>query len=61
MLVLGLVTSAIALIAFMFTTLINEPRSIVVLILILVLSVVLDLVWSRMRDNRPDPSPSAAA
>ena len=60
MLVLGLVTSAIALIAFTFTTLINEPRSIVVLILILVLSVVLDLVWSRMRDSRPDPTPSTA-
>jgi amino acid transporter len=67
MLVLALVTSAIALIAFMFTTLINEPRSIVVLILIFVLSVVLDLIWSRMRDSRPDPdatpgpSPSTAA
>jgi amino acid transporter len=55
MLVLGLVTSAIALIAFMVTTLINEPRSIVVLILILVLSIVLDQIWSRIRDGRPDP------
>jgi len=44
----------------MVTTLINEPRSIVVLILIFVLSVVLDLAWSRMRDDRPDPTPSTA-
>jgi hypothetical protein len=33
----------------------------VVLVLILVLSIALDLAWSRMRGSRPDPTPSTAA
>jgi len=59
MLVLALVTSGIALLTFTFTTLIEEPASIALLVAIVVLSIVLDLVWSRMRDSRPDPTPSA--
>ena len=52
LLVLALVTSAIALITFVFTSLLQEPASIVTLIGIVVVSVLLDLGWSRIRDNR---------
>ena len=52
LLILALVTSAIALITFVFTSLLDEPASIVTLILIVVICIVLDLVWSRMRDGQ---------
>jgi amino acid transporter len=52
LLILALVTSAIALITFVFTSLLQEPASIVTLILIVVACIVLDLVWSRMRDRQ---------
>ena len=61
LLVLALVTSAIALITFVFTSLLQEPASIVTLIGIVAVSILLDLVWSRMRDNRPPPEGAAAA
>ena len=56
-LVLALVTSLTALITFVFTTLIEEPASIVTLVVVLALSVVLDVAWARMRD-REQPGPA---
>ena len=53
-LILALVTAAIALFTFVFTTLIQEPASIATLVVILVISVVLDVAFSR-------PKPEAVA
>ncbi|HYH92038.1 MAG TPA: APC family permease [Candidatus Saccharimonadales bacterium] len=55
-LLLALATVGIALVTFIFTTLIKEPASIVTLAGILVLSVVLDVVWSRRRTNASPPT-----
>jgi len=53
-LVIALATAGIALITFVFTTLIQEPASIATLVAILVISIVLDLAFSR-------PHPDAVA
>jgi len=53
LLIVGLVTALIALITFVFTSLINEPASIVTLVLILVFSVVFDVLWSRPVAQEP--------
>ncbi|HEX5012571.1 MAG TPA: APC family permease [Candidatus Limnocylindrales bacterium] len=52
LLVVALATAGIALITFVFTTLIQEPASIVTLAIILVIAFLLDLGWSR---PRPEP------
>ena len=46
-LILALATASIALLTFVFTTLIQEPASIVTLVVILVISIALDLAFSR--------------
>jgi hypothetical protein len=48
-LALGLATTAITLLTFVFTTLIEEPASIATLLAILLISVALDAGWSRQR------------
>ena len=48
-LLLAVGTAGTSLIVFVFTTLINEPASIVTLVLILVLSVALDFLWAWRR------------
>src|SRR4030095_11520515 len=53
-LVLALATIAIALLAFVFNELIYEPASMVALVVILLLSVGLDVVWTRSRDSSSD-------
>ena len=50
---LALAAVTITLATFIVTTLIHEPASMVTLVAILVLSIVLDVAWSRRRD-RPD-------
>jgi amino acid transporter len=47
LLVAGLVTALIALITFVFTSLIHEPASLFALALIFVLAVIFDVLWSR--------------
>jgi amino acid transporter len=54
-LLLALATVGIALVTFIFTTLIKEPASIATLAGILALSVVLDVVWSRRRTSSSPP------
>lgn len=49
LLVLADVTTAVVLVSFAVTTLVHEPGTIVALVGIVVLSVVLDVVWSRAR------------
>ena len=53
-LVLALATVAIALLAFVFNELIYEPASMVALLVILLLSVGLDVAWTRSRDSSSD-------
>jgi amino acid transporter len=59
-LVLGVTTAVVVLLAFAFTTLVDEPATAVTLVVILVLSVVLDLLWKRARD-RPGRNVAPAA
>jgi hypothetical protein len=46
LLIAGLITALIALVTFVFTSLVQEPASIVTLILIVVAAVIFDLLWS---------------
>ena len=57
LLVLAEVTTVVVLVAFAFTTLVDEPGTAVALVAILLLGVVLDLTWKRRRDRQ---TPSAA-
>jgi amino acid transporter len=51
LLIFGVITTAVVLLTFAFTTLVEEPATAVAIVVILVLSVVLDLVWKRRRDR----------
>jgi amino acid transporter len=51
LLIVGVITTAVVLLTFAFTTLVEEPATAVAIVVILVLSVVLDLVWKRRRDR----------
>ncbi len=58
LLLLAIGTAGLSLLVFVFTTLIQEPASIVALIVILVLSIGLDLWWSSRRRGTADPQPA---
>ena len=58
-LLLALVTTSVTLLTFLFTTLINEPGSIIALVAIVLLSLGIDAWWGRVRANRTGTSPSA--
>lgn len=49
-LVLGVLTTGLSLLTFVFTTLVDEPASAVTLVVILLLSFSLDFGWKRRRD-----------
>ena len=59
-LLLALASTVIVLVTFVFTTLVDEPATAVLLVVILVISVGLDLGWKRVRNGRPsiDPAPA---
>jgi amino acid transporter len=59
LLVLAIATTVVVLLAFAFTTLVEEPGTAVALVGILALSVVLDLVWKR-RSARQAVEPDLA-
>ena len=59
-LLIALVTIAVALVAFVVTELIHEPASIVTLVVIVVLSAALDVVWTRRRGAMTGGGPSSA-
>ena len=46
---LGVATAVIVLVTFAFTTLVEEPKTALALVVILVMSIGLDLVWKRRR------------
>jgi len=52
-LVLALATTGITLLTFIFTTLIQEPASMVTLLAILLVSIGLDVGWARARPDEP--------
>ena len=58
LLLLAIGTAGISLLVFVFTTLIQEPASIVALIVILLMSIGLDQWWSRTRRGTADPQPA---
>lgn len=51
LLVLGVVTSGIVLIAFAVTTLVDEPGTAIAMLVVLLVSVVLDLTWKQRRSR----------
>jgi amino acid transporter len=56
-LLLALLTTGVTLVTFVFTTLIQEPASILTLIGILAASLALDLLWARRRPPSTDGGP----
>ena len=54
LLVLAFATAGLSLLVFVFTTLLEEPASVVALIGLLVIAVLLDLVWGRARGQRAE-------
>ena len=56
LLVLGVLTTAGVLIAFVFTWLVAEPRTLVALVVIVGLSVLIDVGWKRTRAARLQPT-----
>jgi amino acid transporter len=52
LLLLAVTTTLISLITFVFTTLIEEPASVVALIGIVIISAVLDVTWARVRGRQ---------
>jgi amino acid transporter len=59
-LLVALASTTIVLATFVFTTLVDEPATAAVLVVILVVSIGLDLAWKRVRDGRApiDPTPA---
>jgi L-asparagine transporter-like permease len=57
-LVLALATIVIALLVFVFNELIYDPASMVALLVILLLSVALDVAWTRSRDRVATTKPA---
>ncbi len=51
LLVVGVLTTAVVLLTFAATTLVEEPATAVAIVVILALSVLLDLAWKRRRDS----------
>ena len=56
-LVLALATTGITLLTFIFTTLIQEPASMLTLVAIVAASFGLDLAWARVKAGRPATGP----
>jgi amino acid transporter len=53
LLVLADLTTVVVLVAFAATTLVDEPGTVVALVVILLLSVLLDVAWKKRRATRP--------
>jgi amino acid transporter len=54
LLVLGVATAVVVLVAFAATTLVEEPGTAVALVVILLLSVAFDVAWKQARDRVPE-------
>ena len=60
-LLIALVTTSVTLLTFVFTTLVNEPGSIITLVAIVLLSLGIDAWWGRVRARRAGSTPTSAA
>jgi amino acid transporter len=60
LLVVAMATIAIVLISFVLDTLVREPAAMVALAAIVVLAIIFDLVWSRLRANQISAFPPLA-
>ena len=62
-LLVALASTVIVLVTFVFTTLVDEPATAVLLAVILAISVLLDLGWKHVRESRLtlDPKPAAGS
>lgn len=61
LLVAAIATTAVAFLTFVFTTRVSEPASAVTLVVILLVAVVLDHRWRKVRDHRRALASGAAA
>jgi hypothetical protein len=55
LLILGVLSSAIAPITFALTTLVDEPGTAIVMLVVLAFSVVIDLIWKQRRAKTEEP------
>src|SRR5690242_16075603 len=55
-LVVAIVAAGVVLVTFVFTTLVQEPASVVTLLAIVALSIALDVGWKRTHANRSQPA-----
>jgi hypothetical protein len=55
LLILGVLSSAIALITFALTTLVDEPGTAIVMLVVLAFSVGIDLIWKQRRAKTEEP------
>ncbi|MEV4604135.1 APC family permease [Amycolatopsis sp. NPDC049253] len=61
LLILAVLTCGIALLAFLISTVVNDPASVVAMLVIIILSVIMDLSWKRVRANRDEAAPPTTA
>jgi predicted tellurium resistance membrane protein TerC len=50
-LLIGIAATVIVLVTFAVTTLVEEPSTLVAIVVVLILSIALDMVWKRSRDT----------
>jgi L-asparagine transporter-like permease len=55
LLILSVLSSAIALITFALTTLVDEPGTAIAMLVVLAISVVIGLIWKRRRAKTEEP------
>lgn len=60
-LILAIATASTAFLAFVLTTLVDDPASTWALIAVLALSILLDVWWKRVRDTRQTGAPTATS
>jgi amino acid transporter len=51
----AILSTAVVLVAFVFTTLVHEPGTAIAMLVILLISIALDLGWKHTRGSRPQP------
>jgi hypothetical protein len=52
LLILAVTTAGIALVAFLLDLIVNDPVSVAAMLVIVILAVILDLTWKRLRTRR---------
>ena len=61
LLILAVLTCGIALVAFLISTIINDPGSVIAMLVIVLIGVIADLSWKRVRASRHRAEPPAPA